>query len=117
MEHRWGRRHSTNIQVSFFARPTTSGTGRLLNISWSGAWMETSVSLNLCSLLSLDVIDDPPPPGVRATAIVVRRTAKGVGLEWCEKDGLFRQCHPGSLPESAIFFPSTPPLMRLKEQA
>jgi hypothetical protein len=97
--------------------PTISGAGRILNISCSGAWLETSVSLRLCSLLYLESLDDRAPPGARASASVVRRTAHGVGLEWCEKDGLFQRCHLDALPAIAAAAPATSHLMRARTHA
>jgi hypothetical protein len=88
MEHRWGRRQATDIDVHFWA-PATSGTGRILNVSSTGAYLETSVKLRVCSLVHLEPADTAPPGAARTAAIVVRRTPAGVGLEWCEKDGLF----------------------------
>jgi hypothetical protein len=117
MEHRWGRRQETNIHVYFFALPATSGAGRLLNISCSGAWLETSTSLRLHTVLYLESLDDRAPPGLRTSASIVRRTPSGVGLEWCEKDGLFQKCHLVSLPESTALAPSTSHLMRLGARA
>jgi hypothetical protein len=117
MEHRWGRRQDTNIHVFFYALPATSGAGRLLNISCSGAWLETSVNLRLHSLLYLESLDDRAPSGARTSATIVRRTAHGVGLEWCHKDGLFQRCHLGAMPESTALAPSTSHLMRQRTHA
>jgi hypothetical protein len=117
MEHRWGRRQETNIHVYFYALPTISGSGRLLNVSCSGAWLETSASLRVCTLLYLESLDDRAPPGMRTSASVVRRTPRGVGIEWCEKDGLFQRCHLGAPPETTAVAPSTSHLMRLAAHA
>jgi hypothetical protein len=37
MEHRWGQRRSTNVTVRFRTMPSTSGMGRLVNISRRGS--------------------------------------------------------------------------------
>jgi hypothetical protein len=86
MEHRWGRRQPTSLVVHLFAKLGTIGTGRVLNVSSTGAYLETRVPLRLHSLLYLE-----PAPSVsvagnigRVAASVVRRDALGVGLEWCE---------------------------------
>lgn len=86
MEHRWGRRRSADVTVQFMALPGTIGTGRVLNISVTGAFMATTVPLRLFSILYV------APGGAWAddrdteclVAYVVRRDATGVGLEWCE---------------------------------
>jgi hypothetical protein len=86
MEHRWGRRRSADVTVQFMAMPGTIGTGRVLNISVTGAFMTTTVPLRLLSLLY--VAPDGAWVDNRDTeclvAYVVRRDAMGVGLEWCE---------------------------------
>src|ERR1700722_15785650 len=86
MEHRWGHRKSTDVAVRFVAMPATVGTGRVVNVSLTGAFMETQVPLRLLSLIYLE------PPGEigdddsmsRLLASVVRQTRLGVGLEWCD---------------------------------
>ncbi len=85
MEHHRGERRSTDVAVKFFTRPTTTGTGRVINISTTGAFLETRLLLPLLSLLYLepDRLGADGPYG-RIAATVVRRTAIGVGLEWCE---------------------------------
>jgi hypothetical protein len=100
MEHRWGRRQDTNVPVYFLTLPTTRGTGRLLNVSCTGAWLETSVPLRLYSLLYLECFDDRAPADVRPWASVVRRTADGAGLEWCEEGGLYQMERPSRAPRS-----------------
>ncbi|MDP9013371.1 MAG: PilZ domain-containing protein [Pseudomonadota bacterium] len=86
MEHRWGQRRQTNVTVRFVTMPSTTGIGRLVDISSTGAFMETSVNLRLLSLLYLELAEQPSGDGIngRLAATVVRRSAAGVGLEWCE---------------------------------
>lgn len=117
MEHRWGRRQDTNIHVHFFSLPKTGGAGRLLNISSSGAWLETSVSLRLWSLLYLESLDVWASEETRTSATVVRRAARGVGLEWCEKDGIFQRYSLASQPADTAGGSFTSHLMRQKRQA
>jgi hypothetical protein len=104
MEHRWGQRHDTNIPVYVFAGPATGGAGRLLNISCSGAWLETTAPLRLHAVVHLETLDGRVPAGMRSSATVVRRTARGVGLEWCEKDSVLQQGQVG-LPPSIMPLP------------
>jgi hypothetical protein len=86
MEHRWGHRKSTDVAVRFVALPATIGTGRVINVSMTGAFMETRVQLRLLSLVYLEpfaaVGDDELMS--RLVASVVRQTPFGVGLEWCD---------------------------------
>lgn len=84
MEHRWGERRSINLAVTFVMMPSTAGTGRVTNISSTGAFMETRMPLRLLSLLYLQPTASAEGENRRITATVVRRNATGVGLEWCE---------------------------------
>jgi hypothetical protein len=86
MEHRWGRRQPTNLSVQFFAGPGTIGTGRLVNISATGAFMETSTPLRPLCIVNLGPLGLPVGESKRGSvaASVVRQNARGVGLEWCE---------------------------------
>ena len=86
MDHRWGRRQPTDLEVRFAAAAEASGTGRVLNISLTGAYLETQVPLNLLSVVYLE--SSGSAMGARQqrriAASVVRQDARGVGLEWCE---------------------------------
>ncbi|HEY4445866.1 MAG TPA: hypothetical protein VGN30_16410 [Steroidobacteraceae bacterium] len=86
MEKHRGQRRSTDVAVQFFTRPATTGVGRVLNVSATGAFMETQLPLRLLSVLYLEPADRLLVDGTggRIAATVVRRSATGVGLEWCE---------------------------------
>jgi hypothetical protein len=86
MEQHRGQRHSTDVTVQFFTRPDTIGAGRVLNVSATGAFMETRLPLRPLALLYLEPTIQPPAGGIREriAATVVRCTPTGVGLEWCE---------------------------------
>jgi len=86
MEHHRGQRHSTDVTVQFFTRPDTIGVGRVLNVSATGAFMETRLPLRPLALLYLEPTIPLPAVGTseRIAATVVRCTPTGVGLEWCE---------------------------------
>ena len=86
MEHHRGQRHSTDVTVQFFTRPDTIGIGRVLNVSATGAFMETQLPLRPLALLYLEPAIQRPADGTseRIAATVVRCTPTGVGLEWCE---------------------------------
>jgi hypothetical protein len=86
MEKHRGQRRSIDVAVQFFTRPATTGVGRVLNVSATGAFMETQLPLRLLSVLYLEPADTLLADGTggRIAATVVRRSATGVGLEWCE---------------------------------
>jgi hypothetical protein len=89
MEHRWGRRYDTNVAVRFVVLPGRIGSGRVTNISLSGAFLETSDKLRLLTVVYIEGLaaaterGEPAIPK-RLAATVVRRSSTGVGLEWCE---------------------------------
>ena len=84
MDHRWGQRQATNVEV-LVARAGTAWAARVANISLTGAYLETSAPLHLHSLVYLiPVRDILPETNKRVAANVVRNDARGVGLEWCE---------------------------------
>ena len=82
MEHRWGIRHSTNRAVSFALPSGKLGEGRVLNISSTGAYLQTDVLLRVLTFIEVRVIGIFVPGGARFLACVVRRDQRGVGLEW-----------------------------------
>lgn len=86
MEHRWGQRRRTDVTVRIFAAPSIVGMGHVLNISPTGAYMETAIALRKMSLVYLEPFDRvlQSQPAGRIAALVVRSSAAGVGLEWCE---------------------------------
>jgi hypothetical protein len=83
MEHRWGRRQSTDLKVRFVSR-TKIGTGCLSNVSVTGAFMKTKAHLRLLSVLNLSSPHSKKAKSKGVTAFVVRQDSAGVGLEWCE---------------------------------
>lgn len=86
MEHRWGRREATDVTVYFVASSGTDGTGRVLDVSLTGAYLETSVPLRLLSVIYLKLDATALTPGNTEciAATVVRSDGRGVGLEWYE---------------------------------
>jgi hypothetical protein len=84
MEHRWGKRQSTDLRVRFVSRAKI-GTGCLSNVSVTGAFMKTKVHLRLLSVLNLSIASHSRKARDKGVAAcVVRRDSAGVGLEWCE---------------------------------
>jgi hypothetical protein len=86
MEHRWGHRREISRMVHLDTRGGVAARGRICNVSISGAFIVSSVRVNLFSYVQLKFI--AMLHGRRtATAVegqVVRRNASGFGIEWCE---------------------------------
>ena len=86
VEHRWGERIALDLPVRLSVRARFVAQGRISHASLSGAVVSTSerippqtyidVELNLSGLRR--------PKAYRVQAFVVRRTALGIALEWCE---------------------------------
>jgi hypothetical protein len=91
MEHRWGNREPTDVAVNFVVYGTT-GTGRVLNVSLTGAYLETSIPPRLLSVVYLQLARTAAA-AERIAATVVRRDPWGVGLEWCESETETRRGH------------------------
>jgi hypothetical protein len=86
MDHRWGRRRPTDVAVQVIAKWGVRGTGRVANVSLTGAYLETQMTLRPLALIYLESGDRNSAGGFgkRIAASVVRHGAQGVGLEWCE---------------------------------
>lgn len=86
MEHRWGERVAVDIPVQVSVPPLLIGTGRVLNLSISGAWI--SGNFDLPPLARAIVIFDLGIGGVQETlplaCYVARVHAGGMGVEWRE---------------------------------
>jgi len=86
MEHRWGKRIAVDIPIKLSARPYSVRAGRLINLSTSGALMDTDFDMRLLS--RIQVIIEMPLRFRHATpvisAYVARKFKDGYGLEWCE---------------------------------
>jgi hypothetical protein len=86
MDHRWGRRRPTDVAVRVIAKWGAHGTGRLADVSLTGANLETQMVLRDLAFVYLESADRNLADGTgkRIAASVVRHDARGVGLEWCE---------------------------------
>jgi hypothetical protein len=86
MEHRWGERIGVDMPVRIAGGPFAVRTGRLLNLSVSGAAIDTSLELR--PLCRIQIFIDTPHqvrsevPGL--DAYVTRVARQSIGLEWCE---------------------------------
>jgi hypothetical protein len=86
MDHRWGRRQPTGVAVQVIAKSGARGTGLVANVSLTGAYLETQMTLRPFSIVYLvsAARNSAGGMGERIAASVVRHDARGVGLEWCE---------------------------------
>jgi hypothetical protein len=90
MEHRWGCREEIDVAVRFLVFPSQIGTGRVLNISVSGAFLETTLPLRRKALVYLQPTVWLPNKGriKRIVGSVIRTADTGAGLEWCESQAM-----------------------------
>jgi hypothetical protein len=88
MEHRLGQRVSTQLRVGIGVSPQSHSTGRLRNVSGSGAFVQTH--LRLPSIARLRVyFDEQHSCGsfkFALDAYLVRSTPEGLGLEWVDSE-------------------------------
>jgi len=84
MEHRWGRRRACRARVFVSGGNGVAGVGGLRNVSMSGAYLETDMSLPLFARIAVSVLLDDGSKCDEFTATVVRREAHGAGIEWTE---------------------------------
>jgi hypothetical protein len=102
MEHRFGRRYSCGESVRICAGDRVTGIGRLVNVSMSGAYVQST--MNLPPFLRVSLIKPRADDGthVELLASVVRGDAGGFAVEWCETPacsicqllGCPQPCHP-----------------------
>jgi hypothetical protein len=86
MEHRWGQRKAVHKSVRVRTRAGIAAQGHITNVSISGAFVTTPLPVALFSVIEVSFIG--VAGGRRASTVieaqVVRKTAAGLGLEWCE---------------------------------
>jgi PilZ domain-containing protein len=103
MDHRFGRRYSCGTRVTISAGEGIAASGRMLNVSLSGAFVQTALDLPLFSVVAIKK-NCEGANGVELHAMVVRKDTGGVGVEWCESldcsicrtFGCAQPCHPDS---------------------
>jgi hypothetical protein len=88
MEHRWGQRIVTDVPVRLVGLRAAIGAGRILNVSTTGALVQTRLPLPLLSLVYLKTAGTPSYLGPigRLLGCVVRHGASEIGIEWCDAD-------------------------------
>jgi hypothetical protein len=85
MEHRWGQRLSCQARVRISAGDGVSGTGRVRDVSSSGAFIEATLALPIQTHVKLWVMgNESSTRAVEIAAVVVRGARDGIGVEWCE---------------------------------
>jgi hypothetical protein len=87
MEHRWGDRLQIDIPIRMTGdRASQLHTGRLTNISLSGALITTAFAPRVLSRIQASWSSSPRPahyfPAV--AAYIVRKSEDGIAVEWCE---------------------------------
>lgn len=85
LEHRWGLRSSCRALVRLSTSTGITGTGRVRNISTSGAFIETKARLAGNSQMDLVILgNESAAHAVELAAMVVRVERDGIGVEWCK---------------------------------
>jgi len=85
MDHRFGQRLRCGNDVRL-AAGNLAGSGRLVNVSLSGAYLETPLDLPLFASVEISG-NGEHGKAVELAAPVVRKDAGGYGVEWCETPG------------------------------
>ena len=107
MEHRWGQRRNTFIDVRILpAGPRAARYGRLLEVSSSGALIQTDLPLPPLTRVTLEISPEALRTGtalLRLPGCVVRNIKGAIAVEWCEPirevsalltDRSFQSCRP-----------------------
>ena len=86
MEHRWGERVGVDIPVRITGHPFIVRTGRLSNLSVSGAFIRADLDLRPLSriLVAIELPHQPKREAPTIPAFVARKLKDGIGIEWCE---------------------------------
>jgi hypothetical protein len=83
MEHRWGQRFSVDMPVKLGTRSALMGSGRIIDISMSGAFVVTLLRPPLFGHVEVDVPDFKGQEFFqRLAGFVVRHDSEGIGVEW-----------------------------------
>lgn len=83
MEHRCGTRYPVNIPVHVRSQGSTlPSTGRLMSISVSGGFLEIAPGVPTLARVSMRIVEAGGALGMRWEGHVVRKTARGLGIEW-----------------------------------
>jgi len=85
MEHRWGQRIGVDLPVKVTAQAFSTRTGRLENLSVSGAFIRSDFELRLLSRISvaIELPQRSKHDAPTVDAYVARKYKDGIGIEWC----------------------------------
>jgi hypothetical protein len=86
VEHRWGQRRAVHQFVHVCSLGGLAAQGHITSVSISGAFVATPLPAALFSVVQVAFVATRGRAHVTAAlaAQVVRKTAEGLGLEWCE---------------------------------
>jgi PilZ domain len=86
MEHRWGERIPMSLKVRLVSRPGAIGSGRLRDVSLSGAFVQTDLKLPVFTHVAIEFkLNQGNVNEIQeVAACVARRVDDGLGVEWCE---------------------------------
>jgi hypothetical protein len=85
VEHRWGQRKPAYQRVRVLTAGGIAAHGHILNVSISGAFIRTPLPASVLSVVQVAIVaDNRSRFSTTAAAQVVRKTAEGLGPEWCE---------------------------------
>ena len=85
MEHRWGERVQVDIPVRITVGPFAVRDGQLVDLSVSGALIETELHLRVMARVQVAILSRVFKHHAPTVAAYVTRNHKnGVGIEWCE---------------------------------
>jgi hypothetical protein len=86
MKHRWGQRKIARQVVRLLTAGGIPGHGYLVNVSVSGAFVQTPLPARILSIVHIVFVGENRRRVFRTVAAqVVRKTADGLGLEWREQ--------------------------------
>ena len=84
MEHRWGERLSVDIAVRVAIRPFAVRTGRITNLSLSGACIALPFHVRPLARVHVALANRFNHATPVISAYVCRKVKDGIGVEWCE---------------------------------
>lgn len=84
LEHRWGVRSRLDIPVRIDCSSGVLVLGVMRDASVSGAFVSTAVPLPAMTVVKLVPVSTRCEARDAVEAFIVRRTAEGAGLEWCD---------------------------------
>jgi len=84
MEHRWGSRLAVDVEVRLVCGRNVIASGRLRDVSMSGAFIETDLQPLLLAPLRVqaDIERWGTTERLQIPSWVVRRDVSGIGVEW-----------------------------------